>query len=78
MATTNLHIDDKLLAEALRLGGHRTKREAVNEALKEYVRHREQRKIIELFGTLEDDAFWDAPALPAKSEKPPRGKRKSA
>ena len=34
---TNLAIDDNLLDEALRIGGRRTKRETVNEALKEYV-----------------------------------------
>jgi len=34
---TNLAIDDNLLDEALRIGGCRTKRETVNEALKEYV-----------------------------------------
>jgi Arc/MetJ family transcription regulator len=31
----NLNIDDELLAEALRLGGKKTKRETVNEALVE-------------------------------------------
>ncbi len=33
---TNLVLADKLLAEAKRLGGHTTKRAAVNEALQEY------------------------------------------
>ena len=32
---TNLAIDDDLLREALRLGGHASKRATVNEALKE-------------------------------------------
>jgi len=32
---TNLDIDDRLLNEALRMGGHRTKKETVTEALQE-------------------------------------------
>ncbi|MFY9826997.1 MAG: type II toxin-antitoxin system VapB family antitoxin [Thermoanaerobaculia bacterium] len=37
---TNLAIDDELLEEALHLGGHRTKKATVNEALKEYIQRR--------------------------------------
>jgi hypothetical protein len=33
---TNLTIDDKLLDEALSIGGYKTKRETVNEALREF------------------------------------------
>jgi len=50
---TNLHIDEKLLAQALKAGGHKSKRETVDEALREYVRHRDQKRIIELFGTID-------------------------
>jgi len=50
---TNLHIDEKLLAEALKAGGHKTKRDTVNEALREYVRHRDQMRVVELFGTVD-------------------------
>ena len=39
---TNLALDDNLLNKALRLGGHRTKRETVNEALKEYIERRKR------------------------------------
>ena len=56
---TNLNIDDKLLAEAQRLGGKKTKRETVNEALAEYIRHRKQQKIIDLFGTIEFDKNYN-------------------
>jgi Arc/MetJ family transcription regulator len=41
---TNLRIDDKLLAKAVKVGNHKTKREAVNRALEEYVSHSEQLK----------------------------------
>ena len=56
---TNLAIDDELLERAKKLGGHRTKREAVNVALREYVRRRDLLKVIELFGTIEFDPRWD-------------------
>lgn len=50
---TNLGIDDQLLDKALRISGFRTKKDTVNEALKEFIRKREQKKVIELFGTVE-------------------------
>ena len=50
---TNLQIDPQLLDKALKIGGHRTKRETVNEALAEYVQRREQLKILDLFGTVD-------------------------
>lgn len=56
---TNLNIDDELLDEARRLGGKRTKRETVNEALREYVQRRKQRRILELAGKLEWDPDYD-------------------
>lgn len=56
---TNLAIDNDLLVEALRVGGHRTKKATVTEALEEYVRHRKQAQILTLFGTLEYDPKYD-------------------
>ena len=56
---TNLAIDDKLLEEALKIGGHRTKKATVTEALEEYIRHRKQVKIIERFGTIDYDRGYD-------------------
>ncbi|MFK7604286.1 type II toxin-antitoxin system VapB family antitoxin [Deinococcus sp. SM5_A1] len=53
---TNLQIDPGLLERALKVGGKRTKRETVNEALTEYIQHREQLKILDLFGTLDMDS----------------------
>ena len=50
---TKLDIDNKLLNEAMTLGGHRTKRAVVIEALEEYVRRRRQTEILELFGTVD-------------------------
>jgi Arc/MetJ family transcription regulator len=56
---TNLAIDDLLLEEAQRVGGHRTKKATVNEALTEYIQHRKQAAILKLFGTVEFDPKYD-------------------
>jgi len=56
---TNLAIDDRLLEEAQRVGGHRTKKATVTEALEEYIQHRRQAEIVKLFGTVEFDPKYD-------------------
>jgi Arc/MetJ family transcription regulator len=56
---TNLAIDDRLIAEALKLGGHGTKKETVTAALNEYVQHRKQQQILSLFGTIEYNDTYD-------------------
>lgn len=56
---TNLAIDDALLAEAQRVGRHRTKKATVTEALTEYIQRRKQLDVIELFGTIEVDPGYD-------------------
>ena len=56
---TNLNIDDALLEEAVRLSGKKTKRDAVNAALQEYVSRRKQRRIMGLFGRLDWDPRYD-------------------
>jgi Arc/MetJ family transcription regulator len=56
---TNLAIDDRLLEEAQKVGGHRTKKATVTEALHEYIQRRNQKKIIELFGKIEFDPKYD-------------------
>lgn len=52
---TNLSLDPELLEKALEVSGEKTKKAAVTKALKEFISRREQRRILELFGTLE----WD-------------------
>ena len=52
---TNLAIDDRLLDEALKLGGLRTKRETVNRALEDFVRRQKGLKALEAFGTVDLD-----------------------
>jgi hypothetical protein len=56
---SNLAIDDRLLAEAQKVGQHSTKRETVTAALKEYISHRKQQKLLSLFGTIDYDPAYD-------------------
>ena len=56
---TNLAIDDSLIEEARKVGGHKTKKDAVTEALEEYVRRRKQQRILEAFGTIDFDPEYD-------------------
>jgi len=56
---TTIDIDQDLLKEALAIGHCKTKSEVVNEALAEYVRIRKQRRIIELFGTIDYDPEYN-------------------
>ena len=48
---TNLSIDPKLLEEAVRVSGERTKTAAVVRALQEFIARRRQKGLLELFGT---------------------------
>ena len=56
---TNLAIDPRLLERALEVSGERTKTAAVTRALEEYVARHEQRRITDLFGSLEWDTRYD-------------------
>jgi Arc/MetJ family transcription regulator len=56
---TNLAIDEKLLDEALRIGGRKTKKETVNEALREYIQRRQQATVTDLFGNIDIDPEYD-------------------
>jgi len=57
---TNLAINDDLLEEALHLGGHKTKKATVNEALQEYIQRRKQLRILDLFGQIDYDPDYDS------------------
>ncbi len=52
---TNIDIDDKLMEEAIRLGGFATKKEAVTESLKLLIQIKRQAGIRKLKGEL----MWD-------------------
>ena len=56
---TNLALDDKLLAEALKIGGRATKKDTVTEALQEYIARRRQAAVLDIFGTVDYDPRYD-------------------
>lgn len=56
---TNLALDDKLIMQALKVGHHKTKKEAVTAALKEYIAHKKQLNIFKLFGSVDFDRNYD-------------------
>jgi Arc/MetJ family transcription regulator len=56
---TNLAIDDSLLSEAQKIGGLGTKKATVTQALHEFIQHRKQMKIVDLFDTVEFDPKYD-------------------
>ena len=56
---TNLAIDDKLIEEALKIGGHKTKKAVVTEALEHYVQRHKQLKLLEMFHTIDFDPDYD-------------------
>lgn len=56
---TNLAIDEKLLEEAVKVGGFKTKKNAVNEALKEFIEKRKRKDILKMFGSVEMEPSYD-------------------
>jgi len=50
---TNLALDDSLIAEAVKVGNHRTKKEAVTAALREYIHARKRREILDWVGKVD-------------------------
>ena len=56
---TNLDINPKLIEQARRIGKHRSKKEAVTQALHEYIRSRKQMRIFELAGKIDFDPDYD-------------------
>ena len=56
---TNLSIDPKLIEQARKVSGERTKKAAVTKALEEFIARRQQKNVLALFGKLEWDADYD-------------------
>ena len=52
---TNLALDDKLIIQAQKAGHHKTKKDAVTAALKEYIAHKKQLEITKSFGNIAFD-----------------------
>lgn len=56
---TNLALDDSLIEEAKLLGHHKSKKDAVNTALKEYIQRKKQYLVMEDFGKFDFDPDYD-------------------
>ena len=56
---TNLQIDPELLQQALEISGERTKKAAVTLALEEFIARRRQRRVLDLFGSLDWKPGYD-------------------
>jgi hypothetical protein len=64
---TNLALDPELLELALEVSGEKTKKAAVTKALKEFIARRQQRRLVELFGSLDWDSDFDYKAERSRS-----------
>lgn len=64
---TNLALDDRLINAAVKFGKHKTKREAVNAALQEYIRTKKLDGWDELVGKV--DYYDDLPAKTASRRR---------
>jgi len=53
MLRTNIELDEKLVAEGLKLTRKKTKKELVNYALEELVRKLKRKKLLDLEGKVE-------------------------
>ena len=62
--STNLALDPELLDLALEVSGEKTKKADVTKALQEFIARRQQRRLVELFDSLD----WD-PAFDRKAER---------
>ena len=56
---TNLDLDPALIDEAVAVGGHRTQKEAVTEALREYIDRRRRKRITTVFGAVDYDREYN-------------------
>ena len=53
MKRTNIILDEKLIEKGKKVTGLKTSKSVVDFALKELIRHSNQRRILDLFGTVE-------------------------
>jgi Arc/MetJ family transcription regulator len=60
---TNIVLDDRLVKEALKLTRVKTKKELVNQALKEFVENRKRLNLMDLFGKVEFAKNYNYKAL---------------
>ncbi len=56
---SNLDLNQELIEEAKKIGGFKTKKDAVNHALDEYVRRNKQLGILKYFGKVDYDPEYN-------------------
>jgi len=56
---TNLALDDQLIRAAQRAGQHKTKKEAVTAALRQYIAQKRQLTALKLVGNIDFDKDYD-------------------
>ena len=56
---TNLKLNDKLIEATVKLGNFKSKQEAVNAALAEFVQRRQRLRILGLGRKIDFDPKWD-------------------
>jgi Arc/MetJ family transcription regulator len=56
---TNINLDDKLVEDAFKLSGARSKRELIHEALEEFVQNRRRLDLLNLEGRIEFAKGYD-------------------
>lgn len=56
---TNIDIDDELIEEAFRLTNIRTKKELINLALREFIRHQKKLNLLDLSGKIDFAENYD-------------------
>lgn len=66
---TNLSIDPDLLDLAFTVSGEKTKKAAVTRALQEFIARRRQKRLLELFGSLDWDESYDYKAERERQRK---------
>ncbi len=74
MKRTSLVLDERLLAEAIRLSGERTYSGVVGKALADYVRRIKARRILELAGS----GLWEGDLSEMRRDAPRRRSRSNA
>jgi hypothetical protein len=55
---TNIDIDENLIAQAMQVSGAKTKREAVDRALRDMVARARRPRIRDLWGRATEDTYW--------------------
>jgi hypothetical protein len=68
---TNIDIDEDLIAQAMQVSGAKTKREAVDRALREMVARSKRTRFRDIWGTGSPDDFWPGYDPKAAPGEPP-------